>query len=283
MNENKTALLAGIGVTSLALILLLIYSFERTSWLFGLFEQWRLAAQAAALVVEVAAVALLVSAGALAHLDARARAWSNRALVAVLSISGLANLAAGFLRGGRSTLALFDTVSTPTGAWSAYAVAAALWLVTNLSVPALILCLSKLLEQMLSAYVSLAGSAAHEDDSYIGAQPGYAPARVMDQPTYPAPVLSVRPSARVEMPRGASDAPMTDAGRTDGQRTATKTAHEKEDVLVLAETTRAYSCEACGAILTLGQYGASKRHGHCHQCKSHTGMGERSSRTLGSK
>src|SRR5689334_16076787 len=103
---NRKLLYTAIGATSFALLLLLIYSFERTSWLFGLFESWTIAAQAAALVVEMSAVALLVGAGALAHLDAHTRDWANRALLAVLSVSALANLTAGYLRGGRATLAL---------------------------------------------------------------------------------------------------------------------------------------------------------------------------------
>jgi hypothetical protein len=140
---------------STALLLLLAYSFERTSWLFGLFETWTPAAQAAALVVELSAVALLVGGGALLILDRAAQAWANRALVAVLSVSALANVTAGYLRGGQQTLALLSSGRDGDVArWAAYAVAAALWLVTNLAVPGLILFLSKLLERLISALVS---------------------------------------------------------------------------------------------------------------------------------
>lgn len=144
---NKKLLTTAIAVTFLALICLLAYSIERTAWLFGEFETWWPAAYAAAIVIELSAVALIVGAGALAHLDAKARAWANRALAAVLSVGALANLSAGFLRGGRSLGALFG----PADDWATYAVAASLWLTTNLAVPALIFFLSKLLERLVSA------------------------------------------------------------------------------------------------------------------------------------
>lgn len=144
---NKKLLITAIVVTSLALAALLAYSIERTAWLFGRFEDWAPAAYAAALVVELAAVALIVGASALAHLDRAARAWANRALVAVLSVGALANLAAGYLRGGRATLAQFGSAAE----WAPYGVAASLWLTTNLAIPGLILCLSKLLERLVVA------------------------------------------------------------------------------------------------------------------------------------
>jgi hypothetical protein len=144
---RKTAIIA----TALALLALLAYSLERSAWLFGLFEQWSVLALAAAIVVELAAVALIVGAGALATIDASARAWANRALLAVLSVQALANLSAGYLRGGTNVLAQFGA-----GSRAAYAVAAVLWLVTNLAIPGLILCLSKLLERLIAAPVPVA-------------------------------------------------------------------------------------------------------------------------------
>lgn len=146
---QKTHLKMAIGATVIALLLLLAYSLERTVWLFALFEESRELAVAAAIVVELSAVALLAGAGTIAGLDASARAWANRALLAVLSVQALANLSAGYLRGGHRTL------WTLGGDWAAYAVALVLWLVANLAVPGLVLCLSKLLEQMLSQYGKL--------------------------------------------------------------------------------------------------------------------------------
>ena len=140
MTTRKQAYIS-IGAIAISLVSLLWYSLERTAWLFERFENDAPRAMAAAVVVELAAVALLAGAGAL---DAKSRPWANRALLAILSVQALGNLSAGYLHGGRLTLALFGD------GWAAYAVAATLWLVANLAVPGLVLCLSKLLEQQLT-------------------------------------------------------------------------------------------------------------------------------------
>lgn len=144
MNRKQTQI--GIGAIALALIALLYYSLERTAWLFELFEESKARAQSAAIVVELAAVALLAGASVL---DAKSRPWANRALLAILSVQALGNLSAGYLRGGHRTLSEFG------GGWAAYAVASTLWFVANLAVPGLVLCLSKLLEQMFVTYAAL--------------------------------------------------------------------------------------------------------------------------------
>ena len=130
----------GLVAIAIALVCLLIYSLERTAWLFELFEESPARATAAAIVIELAAVALIAGAGAL---DAVSKPWANRALVAILSIQALGNLSAGYLKGGVQTLERFGAD------WPAYAVAATLWLVANLAVPWLVFCLSKLMEQLI--------------------------------------------------------------------------------------------------------------------------------------
>lgn len=124
----------------------------------------------------------------------------------------------------------------------------------------------------LLLHSGVAGSATHEDDSYIGAQPSYSPARIMDQPTYPAPVLSVRPSATVDMQKEAPaviPAEMTDGRTADGPRTATKTTHE--DSALDVETPRKayerkYHCKRCGQ----GPMSFSELGRHSRQCKQET-------------
>ena len=130
----------GLVAIAIALVCLLVYSLERTAWLFELFEESPARATAAAIVIELAAVALIAGAGAL---DAVSKPWANRALVAILSIQALGNLSAGYLKGGAQTLERFGSD------WPAYAVAATLWLVANLAVPWLVFCLSKLMEQLI--------------------------------------------------------------------------------------------------------------------------------------
>jgi hypothetical protein len=129
---RRTVIIAALA-TGLALLALLGYSLERTAWIFDQFETEPALAYAAAVVIELTAVALIAGASAIAGLDPAARAWANRALLAVLSTQALANLAAGYLRGGQATLGLFG------GTWPAY------------SVPALVLCLSKLLERLIAS------------------------------------------------------------------------------------------------------------------------------------
>lgn len=157
---SRRTLIIGIGACALALLALLAYSLERTAWLFSLFEQRYELAIAAAVVVELAAVALLIGGATLATIDATAQAWANRALAAVLSVQALANLSAGFLRGGARTLGAFEGDGWRW--YAGYAVASALWLTTNLAVPVLILCLSKLLERLVGAW----GAQASRTDAH---------------------------------------------------------------------------------------------------------------------
>lgn len=175
---------AAIAVNALALAGLLVYSLERSIWLFSLYEEWSTPAIAAAAVIEVAAVALIISAGALELLDHEARAWSNRALGAILSVQALANLTAGYLRGGRQALALFG----PADDLAAYGVGAVLWLVTNLAVPVLVLSLSKLLERLIAA-----AARSTPGPSWASATPNYSYSR----PAEPAEVpIFVEPAAQ---------------------------------------------------------------------------------------
>ena len=130
----------GLVAIAIALIALLAYSLERTAWLFELFEESQQNAYAAAIVVELAAVALIAGAGAL---DDKSKPWANRALLAILSVQALGNLSAGYLKGGVDTLTRFGS-NEP-----AFYVSATLWLVANLAVPWLVFCLSKLMEQLI--------------------------------------------------------------------------------------------------------------------------------------
>ncbi len=130
----------GLVAIAIALLCLLIYSLERTAWLFELFEESSERATAAAVVVELAAVALIAGAGAL---DAVSKPWANRALLAILSVQAIGNLSAGYLKGGERTYAMFGAQG------AAWHVAATLWIVSNLAVPWLVFCLSKLMEQLI--------------------------------------------------------------------------------------------------------------------------------------
>jgi hypothetical protein len=129
--------LIGVG---LALLALLAYSLDRTAWLFAAFEvgqkngEWL--GLAAAVVVEIAVVALVLAESVSAHTEIGR--WSGYGLAAALAFQALANLLAGYLRGG----ALLASLAV--GSWAGYAVAATVWLVSNLLIPALIFFLAKI-------------------------------------------------------------------------------------------------------------------------------------------
>ena len=242
-----------IIATLAALLGLLAYSLERTIWLFQRFEVAAEPAIAAAVVVELAAVALIVSSGAL---PPSARPWGNRALLAVLSVQALANLSAGYLRGGRATLALFGAADDP----SAYAVASTLWFVTNLAIPGLTLSLSKLLEHLITSALEVLPACLDARDE---ATPDYAPAAIATSPpiasvlewqVLPLKQIGTEPAARLELlagffePQAPASTPST-------------------SVLDTPEPER-YTCPHCSAVLASKQArGAAARHGHCPACK----------------
>lgn len=155
----------GLVALAIALLCLLAYSLERTAWLFELFEESKENAYAAALVVELAAVALIAGAGAL---DDKSKPWANRALMAILSVQALGNLSAGYLKGGMATLQAFGT------GWPAFAVAATLWLVANMAVPWLVFCLSKLMEQLIVVLGTLPKETPQPRASFGAARPALA-------------------------------------------------------------------------------------------------------------
>lgn len=137
-------------------------------------------------------------------------------------------LTAGYLHGGAATLNLLKTDSTGYGYWAAYVVASALWLVVNLAVPTLILCLSKLLAGLISLYISIEPTAEETEPTmpYVGALAQHA-----DDTTERAslPIIVAMPG--------------------------------------MSEPVRDKACPKCSRQLTAGQMGAAKRYGYCKACK----------------
>lgn len=156
---NRTALTWSAGAVGLAIVALLLYSLDRTAWLFRLYETGQQHADtlglAAAIVVELAAVALIAG-DALAEAltrDRRAadmlRAWAGRGLAAVLGAQILANLIAGYLRGGRVLL----TALGGPGDWPPLVLAGTAWLVTNALIPGLVFILAKIEARLLTLLI----------------------------------------------------------------------------------------------------------------------------------
>lgn len=125
-------------VNGLAILALMAYSLDRTSWLFGVFESGRAGASMygllAAIVIEVAAVALIVGD---ATIGSR---WAGWGLATILATQGVANFIAGYVRGANEMLRSIG----PGEQKSVFAIAAVALALTNFAVPFLIFVLSKL-------------------------------------------------------------------------------------------------------------------------------------------
>ena len=142
-----------------ALLALLAYSIERSAWLLSLYElptdEGKQLALLAALVAEAGAVALIVAEGSLSLIDWRTARqlsrWAHFGLVVVLALQSVAGLIAGYVRGGARML---DTLGDGQPA-ARFAVAAVALLLANLSVPALILALSKIASLLVAQIVAL--------------------------------------------------------------------------------------------------------------------------------
>jgi hypothetical protein len=205
---NKRIIYAIAAGVAAAIVALLAYSLDRTAWLFTLYEGTTPNAAdlgwAAALVVELAVVALVAGDGAAEALELdktareRLRSWAGRGLAAVLLVQVLANLLAGYLRGAGELARLLGATSGPAG-WAAFAIGAVVWAATNALAPLLIFYLAKVEAQLVRLLI-LAPAAGPvpvalevRDEPALEALPAPALslARVEAQPVYP-PAEEVR-------------------------------------------------------------------------------------------
>lgn len=149
MNINKKTMLgAAIVGLLISIVALLIFSLDRTSWLFAIFETGRdngeMLGKVAAIVVELAAVALITSKIVINKQDhLREYRYIVFGLVVVLGVQTIGNLIAGWIRGSKPIHALFSEGNF-TGI-----VAAVTWLVVNACIPILIYILSELLAYVI--------------------------------------------------------------------------------------------------------------------------------------
>ena len=175
---------------ALALGALLVYSIERSAWLLALSESGENGATlglTAAIVIELTAVALILAEGVseLLH-DERERQslrrWAGIGLVTVLSLQGVANVVAGYVRGGGALLALLEG-----NAYARFAVAAVGLLVSNLAVPVLLLVLAKLAAIVARRMLAEWPERTQERTHAHAPMPTMAYARIADPPAYPEP------------------------------------------------------------------------------------------------
>lgn len=249
---SRTAYSAIAALILLALLSLLIYSLDRTSWLLAQYELSQpdtLAAWlglsplalgvAAALVIEVGAVAL-VAGDVLAIHHSAIKRYATAGLAVVLSVQALANLLAGFLRGWATVdgaLAAHD-VSAGIAWW----VAGLSWVLSSAAVPALIFILSKLAAHVLRLAVSAKSAAS--DQRSEGAQERSGTTVGTDPPIRATGWLTAPLSAFDDRPLD----PLSD-----------------EAVIPLNR----YACPHCFAPLSSGRaVGAAKTNGYCPVCKN---------------
>jgi hypothetical protein len=182
------------GAIAVALLALLVYSIDRSAWLMALYETGQPHAYefglAAAIVIELVAVALIAGEGAADLFEDKAmqaalRFWSGIGLLVVVSVQVVANFVAGWLRGGTVLLAMLGTGD----GWARFAIAAVAWLVANMAAPVLLFVLSKIAAVFVKQLISMPADVPTESAPI----PALVLARVDElppQPTYAAPVRS---------------------------------------------------------------------------------------------
>lgn len=258
MRKALVIITAAIGV---ALIALLAYSIERSAWLLSLYEAVAVEgkdtsgpalAMAAALVAELGAIALIVGEAAIGLVGNKDTAkrlarWAGFGLLLVLSLQSVAGLVAGYTRGGDRMLAELGSGSDRARFW----VAAVALLLGNLTVPGLILALSKIAAILVGQLVLLPAASGATIPLAI---PSYAYAR-------PAEVPAV---TRICSTCGAPQA----------GHMCDKCGVVEMPEMPIAEGIKcpAYACPQCHQELTPAQYGAAKRWGACKTCRSTKGV-----------
>lgn len=236
----------------LALLALLIYSLDRTSWLLAQYElsqpgtlaNWLELSPlalgvAAALVIEVGAVAL-VAGDVLALEKSAIKRYATAGLVTVLAVQALANLLAGFLRGWSTVeQALIAKAVTADLAWW---IAGLSWVLSSAAVPALIFILSKLAAHVVRLAVSAQSATQNQ------------------------------PQENAQERSGTAQAPEVVSQITEEVERSQNGAHDRalEPLTALAlEAPTRHPCPHCGQPLNSGRaVGAAKTNGFCQYCKT---------------
>jgi hypothetical protein len=253
----------------LALLALLAYSIDRTSWLLAQYElnqPGTLAdylglsplalGVAAALVIEVGAVAL-VGGDVLAEERTKIQRYTTAGLFVVLAVQALANLLAGYLRGYLSVRSTLEAHGADTDI--AWWVAGISWVLSSAAVPALIFILSKLAAHVLRMAMSAPQTSAIEgsDPRSESAQERSETSTAPSLPHSAGDVLDAPRSAAQDQALPALSAPLAE------ERSS---AQEPSGGSVIALDR--YPCPHCQRALASGRaVGAAKTNGYCHYCK----------------
>lgn len=267
---TRRALITIAVLIFIALLALLVYSLDRTSWLLAQYElsqQGTLAdwlglsplalGVAAALVIEIGAVAL-VAGDVLAIERSAIKRYATAGLAVVLSVQALANLLAGFLRGYAGVRQTLEAHGASADA--AWWVAGLSWVLSSAAVPALIFILSKLAAHVVRLAINAPAAVVPESSEQRsdGAQERSVPTIEAEPPRSAAGQLSASLSAPDDQPLEAPSAPLVD-------ERSTAQAPSDEAVIPLDR----YPCPHCGQALASGRaVGAAKTNGYCQYCKA---------------
>jgi hypothetical protein len=254
----------------LALLALLVYSLDRTSWLLAQYElsqpgtlaDWLglsplALGVAAALVIEVGAVAL-VAGDVLALERSKIQRYATAGLFVVLAVQALANLLAGYLRGYASVRTTLEAHGASADA--AWWIAGLSWVLSSAAVPALIFILSKLAAHVVRLAMSAPATAATEasDQRSEGAQERSVEPIEAETPSSAAGLLSAALSAAQNHALFPPSAPLEDDRSTAQSLSA-------EAIIPLDR----HPCPHCGRALASGRaVGAAKTNGYCAHCKA---------------
>lgn len=203
---NRSILWTAVSVLGAAIVALMLYSLDRTAWLFALYEAGRPhAAQLgllAAVVIELAGIALIVGESAAETLpeptNKQVGAWVSRGLVGILATQATANFIAGFLRG---TSTFYNAFGGYEGRWL-WAIAGVAWFLSNALIPGLIFVLSKIEAHLIRLLLAPSSSPV------MVSVPLHAPV-ITDLPSLPElahPVAALPEPDQQEQPDVAQDA-----------------------------------------------------------------------------
>jgi hypothetical protein len=259
---SRTALWIIVVTIGAAILALLGYSLDRTSWLFRLYETGQAHASelglAAAIVVELACVGLIAGESVAALLPDEptrkaVRVWASWGLVSLLSVQVIANLLAGYLRG---TAALSDelaAVRINTGLLYS-AISGITWFAANSLIPFLIFGLAKMEAYIIRLLIVTPAPQTSSKPISIPQQER--------PPQLSADILApLAPPLHQGIP--------IEHALIDGLSQADRGANEESTHrLAKRKNGTSYPCPHCGASLeSIGELGAAKRWKHCRHCK----------------
>lgn len=155
--KSTKTLAWGIGFIALALLILMIFSIERTAWLISIFESGssgHVFGLAAAIIIEIAAISFIV-AEILINKKSPLRKFVTTGLVLIVTLQFMANGIKGWINGWQGMIGLFGAENR-----IALSIAGLTWFIVNGLIPLLIFILSKLLASFIQQLMGMLDTSA---------------------------------------------------------------------------------------------------------------------------